>query len=103
MSAQVAATVIGGYLLTQLHFNRAPEPPAQPQQAAAEPAAAPSTSEVPTVREDRAAMRGISAFDEAPMALLKQIHEQGDGFRVHVDDLRYLPALQQLIAVDAWG
>jgi hypothetical protein len=55
----VAATVIGGYLLTQLHFSRAPEPPAQPQQAAAEPAAAPSTPEVPTVREDRAAMREL--------------------------------------------
>jgi hypothetical protein len=53
----VAATVIGGYLLTQLHFSRAPEPPAQPQQAAAAPA--PSTPEVPTVREDRAAMREV--------------------------------------------
>jgi hypothetical protein len=54
----VAATVIGGYLLTQLHFSRAPEPPAQPQQAAATPAPS-STPEVPTVREDRAAMREV--------------------------------------------
>ena len=51
----VAATVIGGYLLTQLHFARTPELPAQPQ--AAEPAAA--TPDVPTVREDRAAMREV--------------------------------------------
>jgi hypothetical protein len=55
----VAATVIGGYLLTQLHFSRTPEPPAQPQQAAAAAAPAPSTSDVPTVREDRAAMREV--------------------------------------------
>jgi hypothetical protein len=53
----VAATVIGGYLLTQLHFSRAPEPAPQPQPAAAAPA--PATSEVPTVREDRAAMREV--------------------------------------------
>jgi len=53
----VAATVIGGYLLTQLHFAHTAEPPA-PQQAAAAPAAA-STSEVPTAREDRAAMREV--------------------------------------------
>jgi len=50
-----------------------------------------------------AAMRGISAFDEGPMAMLKQIHEQGDGFRVGVDDPRYAPALQRLVAADAWG
>jgi hypothetical protein len=53
----VAATVIGGYLLTQLHFTRAPQPPAEPPQAAA--AEASSTAEVPTVREDRAAMREV--------------------------------------------
>jgi len=53
----VAATVIGGYLLTQLHFSRTPEPPTQPQQAAAAPAA--PTSEAPTVREDRATMREV--------------------------------------------
>src|ERR1700737_1870375 len=27
-----------------------------------------------------AAMRGFSAFDEAQMKVLKQIHEEGDGF-----------------------
>ena len=52
----VAATVIGGYLLAQIHFARAPEPPAQ-QQAAVAPA--PSTPDTPTVREDRAAMREV--------------------------------------------
>ncbi|MFI5284515.1 MAG: DUF2268 domain-containing putative Zn-dependent protease [Candidatus Dormibacterales bacterium] len=50
-----------------------------------------------------AAMRGISAFDEAPMALLKRVHEEGDGFRVHVDDPRFAPALQRLVDADAWG
>jgi hypothetical protein len=49
----VAATVIGGYLLAQIHFARAPEP----QQAAA-PAAS-TQEEVPTVREERAAMRDV--------------------------------------------
>lgn len=54
----VAATVIGGYLLTQLHFTHTAEAPApQPQAAAATPAPAAATPEVPTVREDRAAMR----------------------------------------------
>jgi hypothetical protein len=53
----VAATVIGGYLLTQLHFSRTPEPPAP--QAAAAAAPAPTTPDVPTVREDRAAMREV--------------------------------------------
>ncbi len=50
-----------------------------------------------------AAMRGISAFDEEPMKLLKQIHEQGDGFRVNVDDARYPEAWQRLVKADAWG
>ena len=50
-----------------------------------------------------AAMRGFSAFDEASMKVLKQIHEKGDGFRVNVDDPRYPGALQQLIKADAWG
>ena len=54
----LAATVIGGYLLTQLHFSRTAEPPAPPPQAAAA-APAPSTPEIPTVREDRAAMREL--------------------------------------------
>src|SRR3981081_3972132 len=49
------------------------------------------------------AMRGFSAFDDEPMKNLKQIHEQGDGFRVNVDDPRYPGALQQLIKADAWG
>lgn len=50
-----------------------------------------------------AAMRGISTFDEEPLKQLKQIHEQGDGFRVNTDDPRYRQALQRLIAADAWG
>jgi uncharacterized protein YjaZ len=50
-----------------------------------------------------AAMRGISAFDDQPMKMLKQIHEQGDGFRVAVDDPRYPEALARLIQADAWG
>jgi hypothetical protein len=54
----VAATVIGGYLLTQLHFSRTPEPPAPQPQAAAAPAPA-AAPEVPTLREDRAAMREV--------------------------------------------
>jgi uncharacterized protein YjaZ len=50
-----------------------------------------------------AAMRGISEFDEPAMKTLRQIHEQGDGFRVGVDDARYAPALAQLVRADAWG
>ena len=50
-----------------------------------------------------ATMRGISAFDEAAMSFLKQIHERGDGFRVNVDDPRFAPALQRLVDADAWG
>jgi uncharacterized protein YjaZ len=50
-----------------------------------------------------AALRGLSAFDEQPMSTLQQIHETGDGFRVHVDDPRYAPALQRLVEADAWG
>jgi len=50
-----------------------------------------------------AELRGISAFDEEPMALLKQLHEDGDGFRVDVDDPRFAPALQRLVDADAWG
>lgn len=50
-----------------------------------------------------AEMRGISLFDEGAMSFLKQIHEKGDGFRVHVDDSRFAPALQRLIDADAWG
>ena len=54
----VAATVIGGYLLTQLHFGHATEPVAPPPQAAVAPAPA-ATPEAPTLREDRAAMREV--------------------------------------------
>src|ERR1700704_2197906 len=50
-----------------------------------------------------AARRGISAFDVQPMQMLRQIHEQGDGFRVAVDDPRYPEALRRLIEADAWG
>jgi uncharacterized protein YjaZ len=50
-----------------------------------------------------AAMRGISEFDEPAMKALKQIHEQGDGFRVGVDDPRYAAALARLVEADAWG
>jgi uncharacterized protein YjaZ len=50
-----------------------------------------------------AAIRGFSAFDEAQMNMLRQIHEKGDGFRVHVDDPRYAPALQRLVDAGAWG
>src|SRR5260370_36348523 len=50
-----------------------------------------------------AAMRGFSAFDDAPMKFLKEIHEHGDGFRVSGDDPRHPGALQQLIKADAWG
>ena len=50
-----------------------------------------------------AAMRCISEFDEPAMKTLRQIHEVGDGFRVGVDDARYLPALARLVQADAWG
>jgi uncharacterized protein YjaZ len=50
-----------------------------------------------------AAMRGVSEFDEPAMKQLKQIHEQGDGFRVAVDDPRYPAALKRLVDADAWG
>ena len=50
-----------------------------------------------------AEMRGISAFDEGPMSMLKQIHETGDGFRVNVEDPRYPEALARLVTADAWG
>ncbi|HVC75836.1 MAG TPA: DUF2268 domain-containing putative Zn-dependent protease [Candidatus Micrarchaeaceae archaeon] len=50
-----------------------------------------------------AAMRGVSEFDELAMKQLRQIHEQGDGFRVGVDDPRYPAALKKLVDADAWG
>lgn len=37
------------------------------------------------------------------MKMLRQIHEQGDGFRVTLDDPRYAPALKRLVDADAWG
>src|ERR1700693_6218394 len=61
------------------------------------------TLPAPARMDALAAMRGISAFDEEPMKLLKQIHEQGDGFRVHLDYRRYQEALQRLVKEDAWG
>jgi hypothetical protein len=52
----VAATVIGGYLLTQLHIGHSTEPPAQ-QPAATASAREPTVE--PTVGQDRAAMREV--------------------------------------------
>jgi hypothetical protein len=58
----IAATVIGGYLLTQLHFSRTPEAPP----AAAGAVAVPDT---PTVGEERAAIRDVlKARRENPQA-----------------------------------
>jgi uncharacterized protein YjaZ len=53
--------------------------------------------------EALAAMRGLAPGDDAGRAFLRRIHEHGDGFRAGVDDPRYLPALERLIAADAWG
>jgi hypothetical protein len=61
----IASTVIGGYLLAQIHAGSASAPPAQPtpptqqttQASAAANAAA--SDDRPTVREDRAAMRQL--------------------------------------------
>ena len=53
--------------------------------------------------EALAEIEGVSAFDQVGMARLRQIHETGDGFRVHVDDERYVPALRRLVEADAWG
>jgi uncharacterized protein YjaZ len=50
-----------------------------------------------------AAIRGVSSFDAAGMEMLREIHEQGDGFRVHVDDPRYPAAVDRLVKADAWG
>jgi len=59
----VAATVIGGYLLAQIHFARTPEPQPepQPQPVAQQATGAPArvAQQTPTVREDRAAMREV--------------------------------------------
>ena len=53
--------------------------------------------------EALAEMNGISAFDTNAMTRLRHTHENGDGFRVNVDDPRYGPALQRLVDADAWG
>jgi uncharacterized protein YjaZ len=50
-----------------------------------------------------AEMRGVSEFDEPAMKRLRQIHEEGDGFRVGVDDPRFSAALARLVEADAWG
>src|SRR5260370_33056795 len=50
-----------------------------------------------------AAMRGVSSFDTAGMEMLREIHEKGDGFRVHVDDPRYPAAVDRLGKADAMG
>lgn len=61
------------------------------------------TLPVPARLEALAEMNGISSFDAAAMARLRHTHEQGDGFRVNIDDPRYIEALQRLVDVDAWG
>jgi uncharacterized protein YjaZ len=48
-------------------------------------------------------MRGISEFDEPAMKQLRQIHMEGDGFRVESDDPRYPVGLARLVEADAWG
>jgi uncharacterized protein YjaZ len=53
--------------------------------------------------EALAAMRGLDLGDDAGRTFLRRIHEQGDGFRVGAVDPRYMPALDRLVAVDAWG
>jgi hypothetical protein len=58
----IAATVIGGYLLTQLHFSRTSEAPPAAAVAVAVP-------ETPTVGEERAAIRDVlKARRENPQA-----------------------------------
>jgi uncharacterized protein YjaZ len=57
----------------------------------------------PARLEALAAMQGISGFDDVAMTRLRQTHENGDGFRVNVDDPRFAPALQRLVDADAWG
>jgi uncharacterized protein YjaZ len=61
------------------------------------------TLPVPARLEALAEMQGISSFDAAAMTRLRHTHEQGDGFRVNVDDPRYVEALRQLVGGDAWG
>jgi hypothetical protein len=40
--------------------------------------------------EALAELNGISAFDQRGMSRLKEVHESGDGFRVHVDDASWV-------------
>lgn len=59
----ISATVIGGYLLAQIHVGRNSDPP-PPQIVVTAPPAAPEAArdaahDVPTVREDRDAMRKV--------------------------------------------
>jgi uncharacterized protein YjaZ len=61
------------------------------------------TLPVPARLEALAEMNGISSFDAAAMTRLRHTHEQGDGFRVNVDDPRYVEALERLVDGDAWG
>ena len=61
------------------------------------------TLPLPTRLDALAAIRGVSSFDTAGMEMLRQIHEQGDGFRVEVDDPRYAGAVARLAKADAWG
>ena len=49
-----------------------------------------------------AAMNGIEKATPR-LAFLKQIHEQGDGFRVGNDDPRHAEGLARLVQADAWG
>jgi uncharacterized protein YjaZ len=53
--------------------------------------------------EALAEIHRVSAFDPVAMSRLRQTHENGDGFRVNVDDPRYAPALKRLVDADAWG
>ena len=61
------------------------------------------TLPVPARLEALAEMHGISSFDAAAMTRLRHTHEKGDGFRVNVDDPRYVEGLQRLVDGDAWG
>jgi uncharacterized protein YjaZ len=61
------------------------------------------TLPLPARLDALAAIRGVSLFDTAGMEMLRQIHEQGDGFRVEVDDPRYVGAIARLAKADAWG
>ncbi len=61
ITLSVASTVIGGYLLAQIHAGSSAQPPAEPSQPPqqAAPANAAANDDRPTVREDRAVMRQV--------------------------------------------